>query len=125
LAAVGQRKTAIEIRALAEQRWSTQEARVVLLAQERSGLSIHAFAREHGLSHERLYRWQRKLLGPSSEHGSTAEFADVEFAPVVVTNGRAPAAVTVRVDGVELEVADPGVVDPSWLAAVVSLVRMR
>jgi transposase-like protein len=124
LAAVGRRKTEIEIKALAERKWSAEEARFVLRAQERSGLSVHAFAREHGLSHERLYRWVRKL-GASSDHAPAHDVADIEFTPVVLTNSRTAPVVTVRVDDVELEVADPSGVDPSWLAAVIALVRSR
>ena len=117
------RKTEVEIRALAERTWSAREARIVLREQERSGLSIHAFAREYGLSHERLYRWNRKLE-PSNERSLDVEFAGIEFTPVVLANERAP-AVTVRVDGVELEVSDPASVEPSWLAAVIASVRSR
>jgi transposase-like protein len=121
---VGRRKTEIEIKALADRRWSSQEARFVLRAQERSGLSVHAFAREHGLSHERLYRWVRKL-GTSSDHDPGPELADIEFAPVVLTTNSTAPSVTVRVDDVELEVTEPSNVDPAWLAAVVALVRSR
>jgi len=120
---VGRRKTAIEIQALAGRRWSTQDARRVLQAQERSGLSILAFAREHDLSHERLYRWKRKL--ETSGEGSKDELAEIEFTPVVVTNTRVPVAVTVRIDGVELDVADPMAVDPTWLATVAAELRGR
>jgi transposase-like protein len=114
----------MEIEALAGRRWSSNEARTVLRAQECSGLSIHAFAREHGLSHERLYRWQRKL---ASDGGGAPEdeLAEIEFTPVVVTNSRAPVAMTVRVDGVELELADPMAVEPTWLATVVAVLRSR
>ena len=121
--AMAHRKTEVEIRALAERTWSAREARIVLREQERSGLSIHAFAREYGLSHERLYRWNRKLE-PSNERSLDVEFAGIEFTPVVLANERAP-AVTVRVDGVELEVSDPASVEPSWLAAVIASVRSR
>lgn len=95
----------------------------MLRAQERSGLSILAFSREHDLSHERLYRWRRKL--ETSGEGSKDELAEIEFAPVVMTNTRAPVAVTVRIDGVELDVADPMAVEPTWLAMVVAELRSR
>ena len=75
---VGRKKTAIEMQALAVRRWSTKEARIVLQAQERSGVSIRVIP-----------------------------------------------AVTVRLEGVELDVADRSAVDPSWVAPLVAELRSR
>ena len=51
-----------EIRRLAAQRyWREEQARVVLEACERSGQSMAAFARRHGIVRQRLERWARRL----------------------------------------------------------------
>ena len=44
-----------------EGRWSAEEAREVLVAAERSGLSVQRFAAQQGLVAGRLYHWKRKL----------------------------------------------------------------
>ena len=41
--------------------WSASKAKRVLAAAERSGLSIEAFAREQGITPQRLYWWRRRL----------------------------------------------------------------
>lgn len=58
--------------------WREEEARVVLDSCLASGLSIAAFAEEHGLRPERLYRWQRRLDRDS----------DLSFHPVEVVESR-------------------------------------
>lgn len=45
------------------------EARVVLDADERSGLSAAGFASRHGLAPARLQRWQRRLGGRDGSSG--------------------------------------------------------
>jgi hypothetical protein len=40
---------------------STREARRVLAAVERSGLTVSAWARQHGYRAETLYRWRHRL----------------------------------------------------------------
>lgn len=47
--------------ALLKRRWIMTDARVVVEAHRRSGLSLAAFARRHGLSLQRLYDWRRRL----------------------------------------------------------------
>jgi len=42
-------------------KWSEVEARGVLEAWRRSGLSLERFAKQRGLSPQRLYRWRQKL----------------------------------------------------------------
>jgi transposase-like protein len=42
-------------------RWTAEDARKVLAAQDRSGQSVNAFAAEHGLDPQRLYQWRRRL----------------------------------------------------------------
>ena len=48
------------------QRWTPEEASVVLAKQTASGLSVQGFAAREGLDAERLYRWRRRLdLAPA------------------------------------------------------------
>ena len=47
--------------AIAKRRWTETEARAIVEAQRRSGLSLAAFARRHRMSAQRLYAWRRRL----------------------------------------------------------------
>jgi transposase-like protein len=47
--------------ALRARRWRVSHAEVVLVALERSGLSLARFARRHGLHVKRLARWRARL----------------------------------------------------------------
>lgn len=65
--------------------WREEDAAVVVIALAESGLSVAAFAREHGLSPARLHRW-RKRLGRPLESGSgkgvvpaTGEGSPIQF----------------------------------------------
>jgi transposase-like protein len=42
-------------------RWTAQDAEAVLAAAERTDLSLRAFAEQHGIDVQRLYRWKREL----------------------------------------------------------------
>jgi len=46
---------------LTHRRWSVEDAQEALAAQERSGLTLRAFAAREGLSAQRLDRWRRRL----------------------------------------------------------------
>ena len=50
------------------ERWTSSMAQRILSEQERSGLSVEAFARVHGCSGNRL-RWWRKQLGKGALPG--------------------------------------------------------
>lgn len=50
-----------------KRRWREEEARKVMSAWRGSGETVRAFAREHGLVAERLYRWARRLKVGESE----------------------------------------------------------
>jgi transposase-like protein len=51
-----------EIQRVAAQRyWREEQARVVVAAWRRSGESLTAFARRHGIERRRLERWARRL----------------------------------------------------------------
>jgi len=72
--------------------WRAADARVVVEAWRRSGRSLAAFARQHGVSPQRLTYFREQL-----EAGPTGEA--VAFHPVQVVPARAetaPAAIEVR-----------------------------
>ena len=93
-------------------KWSEADARKIMAAHQRSGLSIHAFARTHELAPHKLYWWRNRL----EELGDTQPV--LSFAPVVVTGlGRRP-ALTVRLSALELDVHEPSKVEPAWLAQI-------
>ena len=46
--------------------WTEADARLVFDEWHRSGTSIAAFAREHGVSAARLYWWKRRLSKPAA-----------------------------------------------------------
>ncbi len=65
--------------------WTVEEAREALASARRSGLSLAAFARRHGLSDRQLYWWHMRLrTHPDVDSGR------LSFVPVV--QARAPGA---------------------------------
>ena len=56
---------------MAHGQWSEVEARGVLGAWQKSGMSIERFARQRGFTPQRLYWWKRKL-GISTKSGVPA-----------------------------------------------------
>jgi transposase len=42
-------------------RWTEQDARTALAALQRSGKSVRAFAKEHGVDPQRLWSWRRRV----------------------------------------------------------------
>jgi len=106
-----------ELRDLREKRWGAEEARRVLAAWRRSGLSMNAFAQEHGFVAQRLGWWKQKV----GDGG--AELA--RFVPVVVgpATERAPTNATVVLRsprGTAVEVLDTQAVSPEWLSELVN-----
>ena len=63
-------------RAAASSYWTEAEARVVLQAQESSGQSLTQFARQHGLTPQRLRWWKGRLGQP----GAALTFLPVQVA---------------------------------------------
>jgi transposase-like protein len=61
-------------------RWTADDARAAIAAQERSGLSLAHFAAREGLEVHRLYRWSRRL--GVSDNGPAAF---VEVSPAFAT----------------------------------------
>jgi transposase len=101
-----------------QQRWSESEAQEILALLQRSGQSVAAFAREQGLTPQRLYWWRKRLGGGAAWRPS--EEVHVDLVPVQITeDARAvsEAVVVVRLpSGVVLEV--PPTASPHWTAAL-------
>jgi transposase-like protein len=112
---------------LLRRHWSQADARVVLETWRGSGLTMSAFARQHGIGLSRLSGWKQRVGDVSSRRSGTKKTADANagdlaFAKVIVTGASkqgAPAA-TVRVGIVELEIHDPERVDGAWVSKMVS-----
>ena len=93
----------------------------MLVALERSGQSVAAFARFQGVTAQRIY-WWRQRLGPSG--GRTTVPVDVGLVPVRVRyedklglepeDRGAPAIIVRSVGGVIIEV--PTSIAPGWIA---------
>src|SRR4051812_35733320 len=69
---------------MAHGQWSEVEARGVLSALAKSGLSIEKFARERGITPQRIYWWKKKLVAP--EKGGSA----MALLPVRVVDALTP-----------------------------------
>jgi hypothetical protein len=67
---------------MAHGQWSEVEARGVLTALAKSGLSVEKFARERGITPQRIYWWKKKL--PARAAGKS-----VSLLPVKVTQDTA------------------------------------
>ena len=57
-------------------RWTTDDARAVLAALDRSGKSVRVFAEEHGLDPQRLHAWRRRVA-----EGDPITFHEVTVRP--------------------------------------------
>ncbi|MCP5020799.1 MAG: hypothetical protein GY930_03390 [bacterium] len=104
-----------------QRRWNEAQARVVVEALRRSGLSVREFAGRHGLHEVRVQRWHKRL--GQAERGE----ARTGFVPAVV---RLPepagtaAGVTVRLpDGVAIELYNGSLLTPVALADLVRQLR--
>ena len=112
---MGDQFSAGELKELGVRRWNSKDAGRVLKFWRASGLSMNAFSAQHGLAAQRL-SWWKKRLGDWRDGD-----AGPGLVPAVVLGASALSApVAIRLPGgVVLEVADPGAVEPAWLAAVV------
>lgn len=99
------------------ERWSEHEARVVVEAWRRSGMSLSGFAREQGISVERLGWWSRRLAETKEskrarsvkESERLADHGPLQLVPAVLigTDTQREAMVVVRLpDGIEIELRD-------------------
>ncbi len=74
-----------------ERRWTDDDARTVLAAQDASGLSVAAFAAREGIDAQRLYFWRRRLGSGVVEASPPATFIEVR-----ATGGRECVEVVLR-----------------------------
>lgn len=65
--------------------WAETEARAWYAQWRASGLSVPAFARQHGFSADRFYRWRRKF------EAATAPAPTPAVLPLVAVSPRTPA----------------------------------
>lgn len=73
---------------LAHRRWTVDDAKEALAAQEQSGLTLRAFATREGLDTQRLERWRRRLATPVFEEVTCPEVVAVTPGEVVDTAQR-------------------------------------
>ena len=84
---------------LAHRRWTVDDAKEALAAQEQSGLTLRAFATREGLDTQRLERWRRRLATPAFEEvtrpevvgdtpGEVADTVQRERFEIVLRGGR-------------------------------------
>lgn len=101
----------------------------MLLALERSELSVAAFAESHGLTPQRLYWWRNRLAarGPSAS-GDDGHEGDIDLVPVRVREasggavGRSTETVVIHLpSGAAIEI--PASKSPSWVAAFVRVLE--
>ena len=93
--------------------WTEADARLVFDEWHRSGTSIAAFAREHGVSAARLYWWKRRL----SKRVARSSMMSLVPATVIPVAG---SALVIRLpNGVAMEIASTSA-SPSWIAEIVT-----
>lgn len=113
--------------AAARRRWREKDARAVLKAWRRSGLSKRAFARSIAVDPQRLLWWCKRLETTGRVLSLRAEetpTSTLTLIPTTVVSPTPTAAVTVRLPrSVRIEIADPAVVPPTWIAML--LVELR
>lgn len=91
--------------------WSSDDARRVFEAWQRSSESLAAFARRHGYSASRLYWWRRRLAS------APVELTTLALVPATVTS-EASSPITIRLpNGIAVEATSA---TPAWIAAVVA-----
>jgi hypothetical protein len=98
----------------ADERWTDDEARLVLEAWRQSGDSGAVFARARGLKAPRLYRWSNRLRGRAVPKQRAV--AAMSLVPAVVTTKDAELVIRVP-NGVAIEIAHGS---PTWIATVIS-----
>src|SRR5215467_5411901 len=93
--------------------WTDDEAQKLLEEWRRSGDSIAAFARRHGVSAWRLYWWRKRL--PTTAKPRAARTLSLVPASIVAVSG---ATLRLRLPGeVSIDVANAS---PSWVATLVA-----
>jgi len=97
----------------------------VLVALERSEMSVAAFAESNGLTPQRLYWWRSRLTAPARTTSRDDGYEDgVDLIPVHVREtpsspvGPSTEAIVIRLpSGAAIEI--PASKSPSWVAAFV------
>jgi len=105
--------------------WTPEEAAQILAEWKSSGRSLAAFARERGLTVQRLYWWRARIGGElRGRRRSRAIPSSAHLVPAVITGAPlVAAAVTVRaVTGESVEISEPSSVPPEWVAALVKAI---
>lgn len=93
--------------------WSSDDARRIFEAWQRSGESLAAFARRHGYSAARLYWWRRRLASAPAP----VELTTLSLVPATVTD-ETTSTITIRLpNGIAVEATGA---TPAWIAAVVA-----
>lgn len=91
--------------------WTADDARVVLDEWRRSGESVAAFARKHGLSAPRLYWWKKQLTSRQADQA-------LSLVPATIVTRTREASIAIRLPGnVTIDVTSAS---PSWVAAIVA-----
>lgn len=115
-----------------KRRWDEADGRLAVDAWRESGLSIEAFAREHGFGGWRLRWWASKvekvsLAKPTST--TKSELADEQrLVPAVVrfdahSQADGPAIILRLPDGMEVELRDVVRVEPEEIGRLIAEVR--
>lgn len=107
----------------ANKQWKRKDARRVVAAWRRSGVSQRVFAAEHGLSRQRLCYWNSRLNARKSER-CAAQSTEPRFAPAVVVDAGAAVSIRVR-NAMTIEISTPARVAPEWLAEFVGRLAER
>ena len=97
--------------------WTEDEARNVLSAASRSGLSLAAFARRHGLPDRTLYWWRSQLRAHPSVEPATGMFARICTDALV---HREVSGIEIVVSGAVIRVA-PGFCPETLTRAIAAL----
>lgn len=115
------------VRKLRGRRWTAEDAHRVIAAWRESGLSALAFAREHGLTAQRLYWWSKRLSewdgGGRRESSSEVQLARAVVSTPAQSAGTEP-CVTVHVAG-GLVVEATSAAPTQWLATLLSELSRR
>jgi transposase-like protein len=92
--------------------WTDDDARIVLDEWQRSGETMAAFARQHGLTAARLYWWKKRLRRAAPSPPAPT----LSLVPASIVSGET--TLTIRMPGeVAIEVANAS---PSWAAALIA-----
>jgi transposase-like protein len=104
---------------LTRARWTTEDARAVLAALDRSGRSVRDFAEEHGLDPQRLYAWRRRVA-----EGDPITFHEVTVGPGPSASAQGAASGTfelVLASGIVVRV--PAMFDAASLARLLDVLK--